>query len=74
MITSTVAVTGGILPRLPVIGSGEVPKAKLAECLAKIYRTKAAAPVMYGEVIISNICGTGVDIIASRPIAAGGRT
>lgn len=66
MLTSTVAIAGGTLPRLPVIATAEVPKAKLGECLDRIYATGATAPVKCGDVLISDICGTGVDIIASR--------
>lgn len=66
MLTSTVAIRGGTLPRLSVISTGEVPKAKLRDCLAEVYRVQAKAPVNCGEVLIHNICGTGVNIVASR--------
>jgi len=66
MLTSTVAVEGGPRPRLSVISTGEVPKTKLRDCLAEVYRAKVSAPVTCGDVLIGNICGTGVDIIASR--------
>lgn len=65
-LTSTVIVEEGILPRLPVISIGEVPKEKLHDCLAKLYEISVTAPVQCGHVIIHNICDTGVDIIASR--------
>jgi CxxC motif-containing protein len=66
MLTSTVAVTGGTLPRLPVISTGEVPKAKLNECLTLLYGIAVSAPVQCGDVIVKDICGTGVDVVASR--------
>lgn len=66
MLTSTVAISGGSLPRLPVISTGELPKAKLREALDTVYAAKIKAPVKCGEVLIGNICGTGVDIVASR--------
>jgi CxxC motif-containing protein len=66
MLTTTVLVSNGTLPRLPVISTGEIPKAKITGCLALLYTTKTAAPVQCGDVIVKNICDTGVDIIASR--------
>jgi NADPH-dependent 2,4-dienoyl-CoA reductase/sulfur reductase-like enzyme/CxxC motif-containing protein len=66
MITTTVAVKNGSLTRLPVISQGEVPKNKLKDCLNELYSFVASAPITRGEIIIKNICGTGVDVIASR--------
>ncbi len=66
MLTTTVAVRGGILPRLPVISSGGIPEAKLRQCLDLLYKVRLDAPVACGDVVAANICGTGVDIVASR--------
>ena len=66
MLTTTVAITGGALPRLPVVSTGEVPKAALRDCLATLYRVCLAAPVRCGDVVAADICGTGVDVVASR--------
>lgn len=66
MLTTTVALSGAALSRLPVASSAEVPKARLAECLRVLYGIVAVAPVRCGDVIVPNICGTGVDVCASR--------
>ena len=66
MITSTVTVLEGTLSRLSVISTGEVPKTKVKDCLAEIYSISVKAPIKCGEIIISNIKDTGVDIVASR--------
>jgi CxxC motif-containing protein len=66
MLTTTVAVSGGTLPRLPVISREEVPKAALDRCLQTLYKIKVKAPLRCGDVIVQNICDTGVDVIASR--------
>jgi CxxC motif-containing protein len=68
MLTTTVTVSNGALPRLPVISSGEIPKTKINECLALLYETKTAAPVRCGDIIVKNICDTGVDVVASRSL------
>lgn len=66
MLTSTVAVAGAGLPRLPVISTAEIPKRKLKDCLNELYATAVSAPVTSGDVVVKDICGTGVDMIASR--------
>lgn len=70
MLTTTVAVRGGVLPRLPVISSAETPKAKLDACLQTLYRLELTAPIRAGDVVVKNICDTGVDVIASRSLRA----
>ena len=69
ILTSTVKVEGGNISRLPVRTSGEIPKAKIFSCMEIINRTEVTAPVRVGEVLVKDIFGTGVDIIASRSIA-----
>jgi CxxC motif-containing protein len=66
MLTTTVAVSGGTLPRLPVISREEIPKALLNRCLQELYRIELSAPVRCGDIVIRNICDTGVDVTASR--------
>lgn len=68
MLTSTVRVEGGFLPRLPVRTKSPIPKAKLAEALEVMRGVTMKAPVASGQVIIENVAGTGVDVIASRPM------
>lgn len=72
MLTTTVAVTGGILPRIPVISTDELPKSKLSECLEALYSIKLTVPLSCGDVVYKNICDTGVDIITSRSMKGNG--
>jgi CxxC motif-containing protein len=66
MLTTTVAIAGGVLPRLPVISREEVPKALIGRCLRVLYKMKVSAPLKCGDIIVKNICNSGVDVIASR--------
>jgi CxxC motif-containing protein len=68
MLTSTVAIKGGTLPRLPVISTDEVSKGMLQTCLEQLYRIRITAPVSCGDIIVRDICSTGVNIVASRTI------
>ena len=68
MLTTTVVAREAALPRLPVISSREIPKAKLVECLNLLYKMEVSAPVKCGDIIVKNICNTGADVIASRSL------
>lgn len=68
MLTSTVAVTGADFNLLPVISSAEVPKKMLRLCLQAVYGLRVQAPIRAGSVIVRDICGTGVDILAARTV------
>lgn len=68
MLTTTVRIEGGFLPRLPVRSKSSIPKSKIDEALRELRKVCVAAPVGIGEVIIKNVAGTGVDIEASRPM------
>lgn len=66
MLTSTVRVEGGVLPLLPVVSKSTLPKGRIMDCAEALRSVAVQAPVKTGDVIVSNILGLGVDIIASR--------
>jgi len=70
-LTSTVAIEKGIYNRLPVILSAEIPKEKIFDVMEQIRKVKVTAPVNVGDILIADVCGLGVDVLASRsmPIA-----
>lgn len=68
MFTSTVCIQDGEVHRLPVISSREIPKGKLPECQKLLSGIRVTAPVKCGDIIIDNICGTGIDVMASRTV------
>ena len=43
----------------------DVPKSKIFAIMEEIRRTVVTAPVHIGDVVIPNIAGTGVDLIAT---------
>ena len=65
-LTSTVAIADGMFPRLPVKSAEPIPKASMMEAMREIRKKKVTAPVFMGDVIISNVAGTGIDIIAEK--------
>lgn len=66
MVTTTVVVKGGILPRLPVRSEDPVPKEMVKECVNVLNTIQVTAPIACGDIIYENILDTGINIIASR--------
>jgi len=64
-VTSLIAVDGAALPLCPVKTAGQVPKAKIDAVLAELKASRVTAPIKLGQVLIADVAGTGVDIIAT---------
>ena len=65
-LTTTVKVDGGKAYVVPVKSAGPVPKGMMFDCMKVINEAKVSAPVKIGDVVIKNILGTGVDIVATN--------
>lgn len=65
-VTSTCKIKNSMLPRIPVKTSDTIPKGKMTEIMKEINKIELTAPVALGDVIISNVSGTGVDVVACR--------
>lgn len=68
ILTTTVKLSGVQNDLLPVRSSKPLPKEKLFECMEIIRKTVAQTPIKCYDVIIANICGCGVDIVATKSI------
>ncbi len=68
VVTTTVAVTGGLWSRLPVKTQGDVPKAAVVDVCRLLHGLTFEAPVTIGQVIAADVLGTGVDVVASRDL------
>jgi CxxC motif-containing protein len=66
VLTGRVLLKNGAMSRLPVKTTGTVPKDKVDECMEIFNSTEAIAPIKRGDIIIKNILGLGVDVIAAR--------
>lgn len=65
-ITSTVIIEGGLNNRLPVKTDQEVPKEMIFDIMKELNKVKIKSPINVGDIIINNVLGTGVNIVASR--------
>jgi len=71
VVTSTVCVSGAAIDRCPVKTKGSVPKETMFDVMAALDGVCLTAPVACGDVVIANVCGTGVDVVATRALPKG---
>lgn len=67
MVTAVIPVAGAAMP-LSVKTRTPIPKEKIHACMAALAGVKPVAPVAAGSVVLANVCGTGVDIIATKAV------
>ena len=72
-VTSSVKVEGGVLPLVSVKTKADIPKDEIFTVMKEIRKVHVTAPIQIGDVIISNVAGTGSDIIATRSIQSRGK-
>ena len=64
MVTGLVRVAGTRRP-LPVKTRTPIPKGKIADVTNLLANTTVLPPKRIGDVIVENVCGTGVDVVAT---------
>lgn len=68
IVTSTMAVENGTSPIVPCKTSADIPKDLIFSCMKEINQKTVTAPVAIGDILIENICNTGVAIVASGEV------
>jgi CxxC motif-containing protein len=68
VVATSVGIRGGRCSRLPVKTSGPVPKAMVRAVARALRRVEVEAPVWHGTVVVADVLGTGVDIVATRDV------
>ena len=68
VVRSSVRVKNGELMRVSVKTETDIPKDKIFDCMADIFKAEAAAPVKIGDIIIENCAGTGIAVVATRNV------
>lgn len=65
VITSSIGVDGSEWPRCPVKTADAVPKRAMDSVIREIRAVRLKAPVALHQVILKDVAGTGVDVIAT---------
>lgn len=68
VVTSTVRVAHGENPRVSVKTKEAIPKTKVLECAKALKYVCIDAPIAIGDVIVSDIAHTGVDLVATMNV------
>lgn len=68
LVTSTVRVSGGDKRMVSVKTREDIPKKKVLECVRALKEVEVRAPISIGDVLVENIAGTGVDIVATKNV------
>ena len=67
MVTGLVKVAGSRRP-LPVKTRTAIPKGKIADVTNLLANTTVVSPKCTGDIIIHDVCGTGVDVVATADL------
>lgn len=70
IVTSSVVVKGGALAAVSVKTKTDIPKEKIFDCVRALKEVAVNAPVHIGDVIVKDVAGTGVDVIATKNVEA----
>lgn len=67
-VTSTVRVLNGAKPLASVRTQTDIPKDKIFDCMTAIKGVRRKAPISAGDIMIENVAGTGVNVIATSTV------
>lgn len=67
MVTAAVPVTDRGTP-VSVKTRTPIPKEQIFACMKQLAALSLKAPVHMGDVVLSDVCGTGVDVIATKTV------
>ncbi len=67
MVTAVLCVSGCLEP-VSVKTQRPVPKAAMKDALAAVAALRLDAPVAAGDVLIEDVCGTGVAVVATKSV------
>ncbi len=66
IVTSTVRIKGGKLALVSCKTKEDISKDKIFEVINELKSVEVNAPVRIGDVLVKNVAGTGVDIVATK--------
>lgn len=67
VVTSVVPVDGSLVCAMASVKTaGDVPKGKVLDVIGALRPIRLKAPVRIGDVVLANVCETGVDVVATK--------
>jgi CxxC motif-containing protein len=68
ILTSSVGVKDGVEAVVSVKTERDIPKEKILQCMKELKNIVVKAPIHMGDIIVKNVFGTGIDIIATKEV------
>lgn len=68
IVTTVVKVCGGEINMVSVKTQEDIPKDKIFDCVRALKDLKINAPVHIGDVVVENIAGTGINMVATKNV------
>ena len=68
IVTSTLPVSNRPGKMLSVKTQTDIPKSAICDCMKALKDVAAAAPIRIGDVVVDDVAGTGVAVIATKDI------
>ena len=68
VVTSTIRVRGGVRTMVSVKVSAPIPKDEIFHLMAELRGLTVTAPIHIGDILVPNILGLGVDLVATAPV------
>jgi CxxC motif-containing protein len=73
-LTAVVSTDSAAWPCVPVKTAQAVPRESIPSLLGHLRQLRVALPVKSGAVIVQDVCGTGVAVVATRTLPPAGGT
>lgn len=68
IVTSSVIVEGGTIAAVSVKTKSDIPKGKIFDVCKALKGISVPAPVKIGDVVLKDVAGTGVEIVATKQV------
>lgn len=68
IVTSTVRVKGGKAAMVSCKTASDIPKGKIFDVTAELEKVEVQAPVHIGDVLVADVAGTGVEVVATKNV------
>lgn len=72
IVTSTVRVKGGTLAMVSCKTATDIPKGKIFDVARALKEVEADAPVTIGQILVEDVAGTGVSVVATKNVGVRG--
>lgn len=70
VVTTSVKVSGGTSPMVSCKTKEDIPKDKVFDCVRALRDLVVPAPITIGDVLLADVAGTGVPIVATKNVAS----